>query len=97
MNDLQLRTTLGTHSRDLKRLRGRAEEDEAAIAGKADAVHGHVAADVVVDDTGWGTNLPTGGTLITVQDTFDYIDTMALGGGGGADIVQVRQAVSLRF
>lgn len=95
MIDREVARSLAAHEKDIKRLRGLAAAIEAAVAGKADAVHGHLATDIVPDSSLWAGNLL--GATGTLQDVLDFIDAASLGGGGGVDLAQVRVEQSLRF
>lgn len=97
MIDREVARPLAAHEKDIKRLRGQAAAIEATAAGKADAVHGHLATDIVPVSPPWAGNLL--GATGTLQDVLDFIDAASLGGGGGGgvDLAQVRVEQSLRF
>lgn len=102
MIDRDVGRSLAANAKDIKRLRGQSAAIEAAVeavdavaAGKADAVHGHLAADIVPESAAWAGNLL--GATGTLQDVLDFVDAASLGGGGGVDLAKVRVEQSLRF
>ncbi len=105
MIDRDVGRSLAANAKDIKRLRGQSAVIEAAVeaveavgavaAGKADAVHGHLAADIVPESAAWAGNLL--GATGTLQDVLDFVDAASLGGGGGVDLAKVRVEQSLRF
>ncbi len=103
MIDRDVGRSLAANAKDIKRLRGQSAVIEAAVeavgavaAGKADAVHGHLAADIVPESAAWAGNLL--GATGTLQDVLDFVDAASLGGGGGGvDLAKVRVEQSLRF